>query len=131
MPLDQIAAGGDRHDDAGSSVCADLSPHVFGDRLGGALGQVEEQLPPLGKDPAQEARHGENEMTMRNGIEDFRSELSSCPSHPSPRPCRRQSARKRRGPPLAPSAATLRPCRLTGSSARQGRAQSSSRNKMK
>jgi hypothetical protein len=69
MPLDQIAARRDGHDDAGPSVRAELSPRVLGDGLGGALREVEQELTPLAEDPAQEARHGEDDMTMRNGLE--------------------------------------------------------------
>ena len=60
---------GKGHADAGPSVRADSSPHVLGDGLGGALREVEEKLPTLAEDPAQEARHGEDDMTMRNGLE--------------------------------------------------------------
>jgi len=69
MPLDQVPGGGDGHDGAGPSVRAEPSPHVLGDGLGGALGEVEQKLPPLAEDPAQEARHREDDMPMRNGRE--------------------------------------------------------------
>jgi hypothetical protein len=60
MPMDQIAACGDGDDDAGPSVRADLSPDVLGCGLGGALGEVEQKLPPFAEDPPQEAWHGED-----------------------------------------------------------------------
>ena len=69
MPLDQVPGGGDGDDDSRPSVRADSSPHVLGDGLGGALGEVEQKLPPLAEDPAQEAGHGEDDMTMRDGLE--------------------------------------------------------------
>jgi hypothetical protein len=37
MPLDQVPGGGDRDDDAGSSVGSEVSSHVLGKGLGGAL----------------------------------------------------------------------------------------------
>jgi len=48
-----------------------VSPHVLGEGIGGALREVEQKLPPLPEDPAQEARHGEDNMTMRDGLEHF------------------------------------------------------------
>ena len=71
MPLDQVAAGRDGDHEAGPGVRSDLSPHVLGEGKGGALREVEQKLPPLPEDPAQEARHGEDDMTMRNGLEHF------------------------------------------------------------
>jgi hypothetical protein len=71
MPLNQVSGRGDGDDDAGPSVRADLSAHVLGDGLGGALGEVEQKLPPSAEDPAQEAWHGEDDMTMGNGLEHF------------------------------------------------------------
>jgi len=35
------------------------------------LREVEQKLPPLPEDPAQEARHGEDNVTMRDGLEHF------------------------------------------------------------
>jgi hypothetical protein len=46
MPLNQVSGRDDGDDDAGPSVRADLSAHVLGDGLGGALGEVEQKLPP-------------------------------------------------------------------------------------
>jgi hypothetical protein len=67
--LDQVSGGGDGDDDAGPAVWAESSPDVRGDGLGGALGEVEEELPALPEDPPQEAGHGEDEVAMRNGRE--------------------------------------------------------------
>ena len=60
--------------DAGPSVRPEVSPHVLdvlGEGIGGALREVEQKLPPLPEDPAQEARHGEDNVTMRDGLEHF------------------------------------------------------------
>jgi hypothetical protein len=48
-----------------------MSSHVLGEGLGGTAGEVEEQLSALSEDPPQEARHGEDDMTMRDGGEDL------------------------------------------------------------
>jgi hypothetical protein len=72
MPLQEVAARGDRHDDAGPSVRSHPYPHVLGEGLRGALREVEQKLSPLSEDPAQEARHGgENDVSMRDGLEHF------------------------------------------------------------
>src|SRR6266581_7857992 len=71
MPLQKVTRAGDRDHDARARVRSDLSPHVLGEGLGAALGQVEQKLSPLAEDPAQEARHGEDDMTMRHGLEHF------------------------------------------------------------
>ena len=47
MPLQEVAARGDRHDDAGPSVRSHPYPHVLGEGLGAALRQVEQKLSPL------------------------------------------------------------------------------------
>jgi hypothetical protein len=70
-PANQVAAGGDRHHDAGPGLRSELSADELGECLGGALGEVEQKLPSLPEDPAQEARHGGEDMTMRNGREHF------------------------------------------------------------
>ena len=69
MPLDQVSGGGNGDDDSGPAVWAEPSADVLGDGLGGALRQVEEELPTLAEDAAQEARHGEDDVPMRNGRE--------------------------------------------------------------
>jgi hypothetical protein len=71
VPLNQVSGSGDGHDDAGPSVRAERPPHVLGYGLRGALREVEQQLPPLAEDPAQEARHGEDDVAMWNGREHF------------------------------------------------------------
>jgi len=71
MPLDQAPRGGDGDHDAGPRLGCELSPHVLGEGLGGALREVEEQFPALSEDPAQEAGNGEDEMAMRDGGEDL------------------------------------------------------------
>ena len=71
MPLDQVPARGDRDHDTGPSVRTEVSSHVLGEGLGGALGEIEEQLSALSEDPAQETRHGDDDMTMRDGGEDL------------------------------------------------------------
>jgi hypothetical protein len=67
--LDQVSGGGDGDDDAGPAVWTESCPDERRDGLGGALGEVEEKLPALPEDPPQEARHGEDEVAMRNGRE--------------------------------------------------------------
>jgi hypothetical protein len=69
MPLDEVPGGGDGDDDTGPAVWAESCPDVLGGGLGGALGEVEEELPALPEDPPQEAGHGEDEVAMRNGRE--------------------------------------------------------------
>jgi hypothetical protein len=54
-----------------SSVRSDPCPHVLGEGLRAALREVEQKLSPFSEDPAQEARHGEDDMTMRDGLEHF------------------------------------------------------------
>jgi hypothetical protein len=69
MPLEHVAGGRDGDHDPGPPVRSQLSPHVLGDGLRAALRQVEQELSPLAKDPTQEARHGEDDVTMREGLE--------------------------------------------------------------
>ena len=71
MPLDQVPGGGDRDDDAGSSVGSEVPSHVLGEGLGDALGEVKEELAALSEDPAQQTGHGEDEMAVRDGREDL------------------------------------------------------------
>ena len=49
----------------------DPCPHVLGEGLRCALREVEQQLSPLPEDPAEEARHCEDDMPMRHGPEHF------------------------------------------------------------
>ena len=71
MPLEQVAAGRDGDDGAGPSVRSELSLHVLGEGLGGALREVEQKLSPLSEDPAEEAQHGDNDVSMRDGRKHF------------------------------------------------------------
>ncbi len=71
MPLDQVTGCRDRDHDAGPSLGSEVSSHVLGKGCGRALGEVEEKLPALSEEPAQEAGHGEDEMTMGDGREDL------------------------------------------------------------
>ena len=71
MPLDQVPGGGDRDDDAGPSVGSEVSSHVLGESLGGALREIEEKLTALSEDPAQQTGHREHEMAVRDGGEDL------------------------------------------------------------
>jgi hypothetical protein len=48
-----------------------LSLHVLGDGLRRALREVEKKLAALAEDSAQEARHGEDDVTMRDRLEHF------------------------------------------------------------
>ena len=68
VPLQKVTRAGDRDHDARPRVRSDLSPHVLGEGLGAALRQVEQKHSSLPEDPAQEARHGEDDMTMRHGL---------------------------------------------------------------
>jgi hypothetical protein len=58
-------------DDARPSVRSHPYPHVLGEGLRGALREVEQKLSSPSEDPAQEARHGENDLSMRDGLEHF------------------------------------------------------------
>jgi hypothetical protein len=44
MPLQEVAARGDRRRDAGPSVRSDPCPHVLGEGLSGALREIEQKL---------------------------------------------------------------------------------------
>jgi hypothetical protein len=68
MPLQKVTSAGDRDHDAGPCVRSGLCSHELGEGLRAALRQVEQKLPPLPEDPAKEARHGEDDMTMRDGL---------------------------------------------------------------
>ena len=50
-------------------VSVRMPSDVLDNGLGGTLGEVEEKLSTLAEDPAQEAGHGEDDMTMGNGRE--------------------------------------------------------------
>jgi hypothetical protein len=69
MPLQEVAAGGDGDHDAGPRVRSNLCSQLLGEGLRAALREVEQKLPPLPEDSAQEARHGEDDMTMRDVLE--------------------------------------------------------------
>jgi len=71
MPLQQVAGAGDRDHDAGPRVRSDLSLHVLGDGLRRALREVEKKLAALAEDSAEEARHGEDNVTVRDRLEHF------------------------------------------------------------
>ena len=71
MPLQEVAGAGDGDHDAGPRVRSDLSLHVLGDGLRRALREVEKKLAALAEDSAQEARHGEDDVTMRDRLEHF------------------------------------------------------------
>jgi hypothetical protein len=71
MPLEHIAARSDRDHDARPQLCAELGPQVLGHGLRAALREIEQQLTPLPKDPTQQAWHGENGVTVRDGLEDL------------------------------------------------------------
>jgi len=64
-------AGGDRYHDAGPNIRSGPCPHVLSEGRSTALRDVEQKLSPLSEDPAQEARHRENNMTMPHGLEHF------------------------------------------------------------
>ncbi len=69
MPLEHIAARSDRDHDARPHLRAELAPQVLGHGLRAALREIEQQLAPLPKDPTQQAWHGENGVTVRDGLE--------------------------------------------------------------
>ena len=69
VPLDQVPGGGDGDDDSRPAVRAEPFSDVLGDGLGGALREVEEELPTLPEDAPQEAWHGEHDVAVRNGRE--------------------------------------------------------------
>jgi hypothetical protein len=71
VPLGQVSGGGDGDDDSRPAVSVEPSSDVLGDGFAGALRQIEEELSSLAEDAAQEARHGEDDVTMRNGLEHF------------------------------------------------------------
>jgi hypothetical protein len=71
MPLQELACAGDGDHDAGPRVRSDLSLHVLGDGLRRALREIEKKLAALAKDSAEEARHGEDDVTMRDRLEHF------------------------------------------------------------
>ena len=69
MPLGQIPSRRDGDDDSRPPVRAEPSLDVLGDGVGRALGEVEEELPTLAEDPAQEAGHREHDVATRHGRE--------------------------------------------------------------
>jgi hypothetical protein len=69
MPLEHIGGGSDADHDTGPAVRSPLSPDVLGDGFRAALRQLEQQLSPLAEDSTQEARHGQDNVTMRDGLE--------------------------------------------------------------
>jgi hypothetical protein len=71
MPLEQIAARSDRDHDARPHLRAELCPQVLGHRLRAVLREIEQQLASLPKDPTEQAWHGENGVTVRDGLEDL------------------------------------------------------------
>jgi len=69
IPLEHIAGGSDGDHDPGPRVGTHLPAHVLAERLRAAMGQIEKKLSPLPKDPTEQARHGEDNMTVRDGLE--------------------------------------------------------------
>jgi len=67
----RTTSAGDRSHDAGPRVRSDLSLHVLGDGLRRALREVEQKLATPAEDSAEEARHGEDDVTMRDWLEHF------------------------------------------------------------
>jgi hypothetical protein len=55
IPLDQVAGGSDGDDDSGPAGWAESSTDVLGDRLGGALREVEAALSTFAEDTPQES----------------------------------------------------------------------------
>jgi hypothetical protein len=71
MPLEEITAGGDGHDEPGPSVRAEMPLHVLGEGLRRALREIEKKRAALPEDSAEEARHGEDNVMMRDRLEHF------------------------------------------------------------
>ncbi len=71
MPLQEVAGAGDGDHDAGPRLRSDLSLHVLGDGLRRALREIEKELATPAEDSAEEARHGEDDVTMRDRLEHF------------------------------------------------------------
>jgi hypothetical protein len=69
VPLGQIPRGRDGDDDSRPAVLAEPSADVLGDGLGGALREVHEELSSLPEDAPQKPRHGQDDVTVRNGFE--------------------------------------------------------------
>jgi len=69
IPLEHIAGGSDGDHDPGPRVGTQLAPHVLAERLRAGLGQIAKKLSPLPKDPTEQAWHGEDNVTMRDGLE--------------------------------------------------------------
>jgi len=59
VPLQQVAAAGDRDHDPGPCVGSQLSPHVLAECLRTALREIEQQLPPFPEYASQQPGHGE------------------------------------------------------------------------
>ena len=64
MPLDQIAGGRDRDDDAGASVVAEAPADKLAHGLGGVPPQLGEQLAPPSEERTQQPRDGQNDVAV-------------------------------------------------------------------
>jgi hypothetical protein len=69
IPLEHIAGGSEGDHDPGPRKGTQLPAHVLAECLGAAMGQLAKKLSPLPKDPTEQAWHGEDNVTMRDGLE--------------------------------------------------------------
>src|SRR5512134_3931223 len=68
MPLQEITGAGNGDD--WPRVDSDLSFKVLAERLRAALRKVDQELSPPAGDASQQPRHGENDVSMRDGRKD-------------------------------------------------------------
>jgi hypothetical protein len=71
MPLDEVAGGRDGDDEARPNLFTQALADGLGYGLRPREGQLVQQLAALAEERPQEARHGENDVTMRDGCEHF------------------------------------------------------------
>jgi hypothetical protein len=64
MPLDEIAGGGDRDDDAGAGVVAEAPADELGHGLGGGAAEFGEQLPPPAQERTQQSGDGQDDVAV-------------------------------------------------------------------
>jgi hypothetical protein len=68
VPLQEVAAGGDRDHDPGPCVGSHLTPQVRAECLCAALRQIEKKLAAPPEQRTQKPWHDQHEVTVRDGL---------------------------------------------------------------
>ena len=74
MPLEEIAGGGDGDDDTGTQLGPGASANQLDNSLRSRLSEFLQQLSPASKQRPQQARDGEDHVTMRDRCEELRAQ---------------------------------------------------------